>query len=74
MKQGGGPMALQAAKWLRDAVKPAKGRGRPSKEEVNAELKKQAELVQDGYKDLERLGLLKDSDEISKMEADEEIN
>lgn len=58
LKAGIGPQSLQAAKWLRDAVKgPANGRGRPSKEQVQGEIKRQAEEEKDLASDLERLGL-----------------
>lgn len=44
METGQGNVALQAAKWLNSrVVKTGKGRGRPSNDEVEQELKRQAE-------------------------------
>jgi hypothetical protein len=56
---GLGPQSLQAAKWLHDAVKePKTKRGRPSKDEVQGELRRTAKEQSELDSDLKRLGIL----------------
>lgn len=59
MESGVGPVALQAAKWLNQRIKEntTPKRGRPSSDEVEGELKRQARDKEDLGDDLERLGL-----------------
>lgn len=49
--------ATTAAKFLADAIKTKRGQGRPSKEEVANETKRQAAIKERLNKDAERLGI-----------------
>lgn len=53
----GSKSQLPAARFLAEMDKPAHGRGRPSKAEMDAELKKAVKLVEQEDEDLERIGL-----------------
>lgn len=55
--QEGGPQALQAAKWLHSLGENKAKRGRPSKDEVEGELKREAEEARQLNEDITRLGL-----------------
>jgi len=57
IKAGVGPQSLQAAKWLYDQIRPHTKRGRPSKAEVDGELKRQSSEAKELKEDLERLNL-----------------
>lgn len=53
----GGPQALQAAKWLHSLGEGKAKRGRPSKDEVEGQLKRDAEEARRINEDIKRLGL-----------------
>lgn len=53
-----GSSALQAARYLADKISPPK-RGRPSKEEIEGQLKKDAQAALEHNEDAQRLGLTK---------------
>ena len=55
MDNGIGPVALQAAKWLNSRVVKTSKRGRPSNEEIEGEIKRQAEEAQILNDDLKRI-------------------
>lgn len=58
LKDKGGNGAMPAAKFLAEGkYKPARGRGRPSKAEVEIEARKQAAINSRVRDDMERLGL-----------------
>lgn len=56
-KGGLGPQSLQAAKWLHDSIKVKSGRGRPSKAQIDSELRVEVQKQTDLRSDMERLGL-----------------
>lgn len=56
-RDGEGAQALNAAKWLHSVLQPKNTKGRPSKEEVTKEAKRQAQSKADLQDDIQRLGL-----------------
>lgn len=54
---GEGMLALQAAKWLHQAVQPKNTKGRPSKKDVEAEAKKLVREKVDQVEDRARIGI-----------------
>lgn len=65
-----GTQALQAAKWLHDAVQPKKGKGRPSKEQITLEAKKLAQEEKDAGADGARIGLEVETQVLSDVELE----
>lgn len=53
----GSKSQLPAARFLAEMDKPAHGRGRPSKEEIDAETKRAMKIVEAEDEDFERIGL-----------------